>query len=97
MSRDNRRNLKRSEAALLSAVRFVLFEHWDPIGVRGIPAAADEYDTYAQRIVSMLMANSTVEEMRQYLTVVEQEQMALNVDETRVNFASEELSKLRKN
>ena len=36
-------------------VREILLRDWDPIGVSGIPEAADEYDTYANRAYVMLM------------------------------------------
>ena len=36
-------------------VRDVLMREWDPIGVAGIPEAADEYDTYASKAYVMLM------------------------------------------
>jgi hypothetical protein len=36
-------------------VREVLMREWDPIGVAGLPEAADEYDTYAAKAYVMLM------------------------------------------
>ena len=36
-------------------VRAILMENWDPIGVAGVPEAADEYDAYADRAYVMLM------------------------------------------
>lgn len=36
-------------------VREILLRDWDPIGVSGIPEAADEYDTYANKPYVMLM------------------------------------------
>lgn len=49
-------------------VRAVLMEHWDPIGVRGIPAASDEYDRYVGEVYVMLMDHRASEgEIEQYL------------------------------
>ncbi len=33
----------------------MLMQEWDPIGVAGVPEAADEYDRYAARAYVMLM------------------------------------------
>ena len=36
-------------------VRDVLMREWDPIGVSGVPEAADEYDRYVGTVYVMLM------------------------------------------
>ena len=36
-------------------VRRILLQDWDPIGVRDIPEASDEYDGYADKAYVMLM------------------------------------------
>ena len=43
-SRENRHRIRR-----------ILMEHWDPIGVRDIPEACDEYDLYVGKLYVMLM------------------------------------------
>lgn len=49
-------------------VRAVLMEHWDPIGVRGIEEASDEYDRYVGEVYVMLMDHRASEgEIEQYL------------------------------
>jgi len=43
-------------------------EHWDPIGVRGIPPASDEYDAYSAKAYVMLMDERTsAQEIADYL------------------------------
>src|SRR6266581_4716198 len=37
------------------AIRKVLMDHWDPIGVAGVPEAQDEYDSYIHQIHGMLI------------------------------------------
>ena len=37
-----------------SGIRRLLMEEWDPIGVKGIPEAADEYDSYRGAVAGML-------------------------------------------
>jgi hypothetical protein len=36
-------------------VREILMREWDPIGVSGVPEAADEYDRYVGTVYVMLM------------------------------------------
>jgi hypothetical protein len=42
--------LKPNMAANLRRIRSVLMDDWDPIGVQGVPEAADEYDSYVMPI-----------------------------------------------
>jgi hypothetical protein len=65
---------KRSGAADL---RRILMEDWDPIGVRGVPEAADEYDSYLPQIGSRLRDGATKEELVAYLTSIEEDRMGL--------------------
>lgn len=36
-------------------IREILIQEWDPIGVRDVPQAQDEYDSYIGRVYVMLM------------------------------------------
>ena len=65
---------KRSGAREL---RRILMDEWDPIGVQGVPEAADEYDSYVGQIGSRLRDNATAEEIASYLTWVEEDRMGL--------------------
>ena len=51
---------------LLSEVRRILWEHWDPIGVNDEPGAFGEYDSYAGPIVSRLRRGTTASEIDSY-------------------------------
>ena len=42
-------------------------EEWDPIGVRGVPEAADEYDAYVGKVYVMLMGEESMEAIASYL------------------------------
>ena len=42
-----------SAPAKLRMVQVVLLWAWDPIGVRGIPEAVDEYDSYAPAVLEL--------------------------------------------
>ena len=51
---------------------------WDPIGVNGIPEAADEYDAYVAQAYVMLMDHEAgVEEIATYLFRIATEHMGL--------------------
>ena len=53
---------------LQATVRRILLDNWDPLGVRDIPAAEDEYDTQVDAIVSMIGNHrASFEELRRYL------------------------------
>jgi hypothetical protein len=41
-------------AASIRSVRRVLLEDWDPIGIRDVPQASDEYDSYVMPIYGIL-------------------------------------------
>jgi hypothetical protein len=65
---------KRSGAREL---RRILIEEWDPIHIRGVPEAADEYDTYLGPIASRLREGASAEDVAAFLNDVEETQMGL--------------------
>jgi hypothetical protein len=50
-----------------TTVRSILMSSWDPIGVRDIPEAFDEYDSYAWDITHMLARKTDASEICDYL------------------------------
>ncbi|MFE0758160.1 hypothetical protein ACFW16_29645 [Inquilinus sp. NPDC058860] len=59
-------------------VRQILLQDWDPIGVRDIAEASDEYDRYADRAYVMLMdERATAESIASYLYGIAVEYMGL--------------------
>jgi hypothetical protein len=66
---------KRSGAREL---RRILMDEWDPIGVAGVPEAADEYDSYLGQIAERLRDGETGDQIGDYLTWVEEEWMGLS-------------------
>ncbi len=50
-----------------------------PGAVQGIKEAADEYDMYAPRVLEMLKADASVEQIADYLTGVVRDRMELPV------------------
>jgi hypothetical protein len=58
-------------------LRRILMDEWDPIGVRGVPEAADEYDGYLDPLASRLREGASAEVVAEYLTEVEEDRMGL--------------------
>lgn len=52
-------------------------EWWDPIGVSGIPEAADEYDTYCGHVARMLREGTSSGDIAAYLADVRANGMGL--------------------
>lgn len=65
----------------LVEIQRLLLEEWDPIGVSGIPEAADEYDRYAFQLYAMLQAPTrpSVQEIGAYLGRVQTEWIGLDL------------------
>ena len=59
----DRKGIKR----LQEEVRSVLMEHWDPLEVRGIPQAADEYDDCIGGVMHLLLEGGSDEDLLDYL------------------------------
>lgn len=58
---------KVEEKEKLDAIRKVLLEQWDPLGVRDEVMARDEYDSYLQKIIALLSKHASLEEIERYL------------------------------
>jgi hypothetical protein len=59
------------------AIREALLKEWDPIGVKGIAEAHDEYDGYVGQVSELLQKGATAQEVFAYLWWVETEHMGL--------------------
>jgi hypothetical protein len=56
-----------SRDALYDAVKTILMQDWDPIGVSDVAAAQDEYNPYVGPLVTMLRRNASIEMITAYL------------------------------
>jgi hypothetical protein len=73
------RRTKETSRAQRRLIRNVLMEHWDPIGVRGIEDAEDEYDSYSDRTYVMLMdEQASTKDIADYLLDVATNHMGLS-------------------
>ena len=52
---------------ILTEVRRILWEQWDPIGVRYLGGARDEYDTYAPTIARFILDGRDAYAIREHL------------------------------
>ena len=77
------------------AIRATLMAHWDPIGVRGQPAAADEYDSYAPGLARLLAAGATTADIAARILEIERREMGLPGDEAGAARAAQALTDLR--
>ncbi|HXS11488.1 MAG TPA: hypothetical protein VN734_02190 [Acidobacteriaceae bacterium] len=59
------------------AIRRVLLEVWDPIGVRDESNAQDEYDHYLGDVFEMLTTGAPDDELKKYLNWVSAERMGM--------------------
>lgn len=68
---------------LSEKIRTVLIADWDPIGVRDVAAARDEYDQYVASIAVLVRAGRTASDLSKYLLEIETETMGLPGDRVR--------------
>jgi hypothetical protein len=61
-----------------SAIADVLLAQWDPIGVAGVPEAADEYDAYVGPIYRLLSSSATDKRLAEYLADIQANAMGLS-------------------
>ena len=75
-------------------IRDILLNEWDPIGVRSIAEANDEYDGYVPTIYKMIISRKPAYEIFEYLLWLEGTHMGLTVDRPRTLFIAEKLGSL---
>ena len=59
----------------------ILHYMWDPIGVRGIPQARDEYDSYIPQVFTLLERGASEMEICQHLASITTDRMGLATTE----------------
>jgi len=69
---------KERSGAIRHAIRQILMQKWDPIGVKDVPEAADEYDMYIDDIYCLLKRGASDEELSKHLVKIETERMGLS-------------------
>ena len=79
---------------LVEPVRRILMEDWDPIGVAGIPQAADEYDGYIPGVLGLVLRRATPSAIADHLDHICSERMELKPDRRRSMTAAAKLLSL---
>jgi hypothetical protein len=79
---------------LRERVKEILLHAWDPIGVRDVENAQDEYDAYVLAVVSSILARKTAAQLRDQLMAIEVDLMGLAGDKNRASSVATELAKL---
>lgn len=72
--------MSESMNTLETKVKTVLLKEWDPLGVKDIPEAQDEYDAYVLGICRMLRAGQPNSEIFSHLRWIETERIGLDGD-----------------
>lgn len=75
-------------------IRELLMREWDPIGVAGVPEAADEYDSYVNGVARLLIRRQSVSAIHEYLWQAETQQMGLCGDPVRTRRVAAHLGSL---
>ncbi len=70
------KNPEQSESELRE-LRMLLMTYWDPIGVNGIPGAADEYDSYLGGLAEKLREGADAHGVSEYLSEIQTERMEI--------------------
>ncbi|MDH5543944.1 MAG: hypothetical protein OEZ43_00030 [Gammaproteobacteria bacterium] len=70
------------DAELFRRVEEIVHYVWDPIGVRGIPEARDEYYSYMTAIYGRVKSGN-IEDIVEYLRWAESENMGLSFEKER--------------
>jgi len=76
-------------------IRAVLMELWDPIGIAGIPEAANEYDFYIPQIRKLLVGRASVPEFIDCLDGIATERMGFTSQPENSRAAAEALVHLK--
>jgi hypothetical protein len=69
--------------AELEEIKGIFLRDWDPIGVAGMPEAADEYDAYAFEVFTSLHKGATATSISEYLDTIETKHMGLSASSGR--------------
>jgi len=78
------------------AIKQILIKEWDPIGVKDVPEAQDEYDSYVPGVYKLLIRRESEEKIFRYLWKIETDFMALCGNRNHTKAIAHKLAKLTK-
>jgi hypothetical protein len=97
VARDSSRKAAWAEVErYLTAIKAALLNDWDPIGVKHLPEAQDEYDSYAPHIYTLLITGRPHQEIFDYLWKIQTERMGLTSDRQATERFAERLIRIRR-
>lgn len=73
MDRDKRKQI----AEVSESIGEILLKDWDPIGVKEVVEAQDEYEGYIGEIYRLLSSGASELEIGKHLAMIEEQQMGL--------------------
>jgi hypothetical protein len=79
---------------LISDVRFVLINNWDPISIGTNPNLADEYDAYIGQVIRMLSRGCSVIELPTFLQRIEDKEIGCKTDSITVHKVATKLKEI---
>jgi hypothetical protein len=82
--------------SLRGIVGRIFLNDWDPIGVRGVAQAQDEYDQYVMPVARMIVAGESVMVLSNYLLGIETTAMGLAGNPDRTRIVAEKLAGMRR-
>ncbi len=68
---------KKTAEETQGGIQRILVQEWDPIDVRGIPEAKDEYDDYVGGVCRLLATGASPQEVAEHLAEIEVTTMGL--------------------
>jgi len=69
------RSKEQRAADIQQAIADVLLKNWDPIGIKDVPQARDEYDAYVGGVYRLLASGATAKQIAEHLVRIETEQI----------------------
>jgi hypothetical protein len=73
-------------------LRELLMKYWDPIGVKGIPEASAEYDSYLGPLAEKLRKGTDAHGISEYLSEIQTERMELSTTPDRLSDVGERVA-----
>ena len=81
---------------LCQRIRAILSSDWDPIGVRDVPQAADEYEPYVIPVANRLMAGEPAAKLARFLLDTETNLLGLDGNARRARAVASKLRAIAK-
>ncbi len=77
--------------SFVKAVKQILMQDWDSIGVQSVAQAQDEYDAYTAQLAGMILRGASQSDLVKYLIELEKKAMGFSGDRSRALFVAEKL------